>query len=381
MEPKISVITVCYNSAATIERTIKSVLSQDYDNIEYIIIDGNSKDGTQDIIRRYEDKIAYWVSAPDKGIYDAMNKGIHRATGDLIGFLNSDDWYAEGAIKAVAEKYQETGADVIHGIVTLVAKGEYVGEFGRNPDMNGFFYKMVIPHPATFVKVNYIKAQLFDTNFKIAADYNFLLGLYCHKKHFEYLNRVVAFFSEDGVSSEEKRQHLVAKETKLAAMRNVFHLKSNHTYLKQIQMQYWQALQDVLIYRMIKNKCDISRLNHFVKQCLVFGTGKYGKQCYRLLEYCGVNVEGFLDNDKKKLGNLYEKIVELPESLGCFSSTTVIISVLGHEEEIERQLQGLSGVKKLCILKYATIKESIVRDYLKKYGSGKDAPDFYKWGY
>lgn len=90
---KISIVTVSYNAAKTIEQTIKSVINQTYSNIEYIVIDGGSTDGTVDIIRKYEDRIAYWVSEPDGGIFDAMNKGIKVATGEVVGIINSDDWY------------------------------------------------------------------------------------------------------------------------------------------------------------------------------------------------------------------------------------------------------------------------------------------------
>ena len=97
---KVSIITVCYNSAKTIEHTIKSVAGQDYGNIEYIIIDGGSTDGTLDIIDRYKDKISVLVSEPDEGIYDAMNKGISIASGELIGMINSDDWYGPYTVSA-----------------------------------------------------------------------------------------------------------------------------------------------------------------------------------------------------------------------------------------------------------------------------------------
>jgi len=101
--PLISIVTVVYNGAKHLEQTILSVLKQSYPNVEYLIIDGGSTDGTLEIIRQYEEAIDYWISETDKGIYDAMNKGISLASGDYIVFLNADDWYERGAIESVAQ--------------------------------------------------------------------------------------------------------------------------------------------------------------------------------------------------------------------------------------------------------------------------------------
>lgn len=114
--PIISVVTVCYNAVTEIERTIQSVIGQSYPNIEYIIIDGGSKDGTVDLIRKYADKLAYWISEPDKGIYDAMNKGIAVSTGDWICFLNAGDWFAGTRVLAeVGQEAQNTQAIILCG--------------------------------------------------------------------------------------------------------------------------------------------------------------------------------------------------------------------------------------------------------------------------
>lgn len=113
MLPKISIITPCYNAAQFIEQTILSIINQGYDNLEYIIIDGGSKDGTVDIIKKYEDKISYWISEPDKGQSDAINKGIAIATGDVFNWVNGDDYLEDGALKLVGDSFQDLNLDVL----------------------------------------------------------------------------------------------------------------------------------------------------------------------------------------------------------------------------------------------------------------------------
>ena len=118
---KVSIVTVSYNCEATIEQTIQSVLSQDYDNVEYIIIDGGSTDGTIEIIRRYESNIAYWNSEPDRGISDAFNKGINCCTGEIVGILNADDLYLPGTVSTVVQAFQDNPeAGVVFGDQTFI---------------------------------------------------------------------------------------------------------------------------------------------------------------------------------------------------------------------------------------------------------------------
>ena len=152
---KISIITVCYNSAATLEKTILSVANQTYSNIEYIIVDGNSKDETVDIIKKQEDKITKWISEPDKGLYDAMNKGISMATGDIIGILNSDDTFFSNEILAdIAKFHLNNSIDASVGnIIQHKEDGKIVRVYSSkywNPQ------KLIIgfmpPHPSIFFK-------------------------------------------------------------------------------------------------------------------------------------------------------------------------------------------------------------------------------------
>lgn len=200
--PLITIITVSYNAVKTIEDTIVSVLGQTYNNIEYIIIDGGSTDGTLDIIKKYQDKITYWVSEPDKGIYDAMNKGIAKANGELIGIINADDWYELNAIEQSVEIYKQERFDVLYGNMNFLRRKGYILKITPPENIKKIKKKMIICHPSCFITKNaYNKWGLYDKSFKIAADYDLLLRYYIKGAIFKKVNFLIANFREGGVSS------------------------------------------------------------------------------------------------------------------------------------------------------------------------------------
>ncbi len=178
---KVSIITVVYNNEQYIESAIKSVLEQTYPNIEYIVIDGASKDKTMEVVKKYEGKIAKWVSEKDKGIYDAMNKGLRLASGDIIGILNSDDIYANNEVIAlVVENIEKTGADACFGDLVYVDQKntDTIVRFWKSSEyQHGKFKWGWMPaHPTFFVKNEiYKKYGVFNTDFRIAADYELML--------------------------------------------------------------------------------------------------------------------------------------------------------------------------------------------------------------
>lgn len=182
---KISIITVVYNNVLTLETAIQSVLSQNYKYIEYIIIDGGSTDGTLDILNKYRNSINKIVSEPDKGLYDAMNKGISLATGDIIGILNSDDLYQDqNVISDVADEFvKNPEIDMLYGDLVYV-KQENSDKIVRNWKSKKYYNKFfedgnVPPHPSLFLKAQvYKKAGLFNLNYKLAADYEFMLRVF-----------------------------------------------------------------------------------------------------------------------------------------------------------------------------------------------------------
>lgn len=203
---KISVVTVCYNAVQTLEKTMLSVLNQTYPDVEYIIIDGGSTDGTVDIIKKYADRLAYWVSEPDKGIYDAMNKGIKVATGEWICFLNSGDSFYERAILEKVFKDVDINndfVDVIYG--DMILNYSFVDLISYPLSLSMFNQTFPFSHPSSFVKLVYMKSMYFDTQYKFAADYDFFLKLYCEKKKFAYKNMIISIFeAEKGASSKNK---------------------------------------------------------------------------------------------------------------------------------------------------------------------------------
>ncbi len=200
--PLVSIITVCLNSAKYIEETIQSVLNQTYSNIEYIIVDGGSRDGTLGIIRRYEDRIAYWISEPDRGIYDAMNKGVSLATGELVGIINSDDWYFPDAVMMVVEAYKtHPEVDVIFGNLMLLERKEKGLIFRESKiKMDDVFKNFTFNHPTCFVSRRVYQKDRFNLRYKIAADYELMLRLYLKKSRFFYLNKCIACFRIGSVS-------------------------------------------------------------------------------------------------------------------------------------------------------------------------------------
>ncbi len=213
---KISIITVAYNSETTIRDTIESVISQTYPNIEYIIVDGKSTDKTLDIVNEYREKISLVISEPDKGIYDAMNKGITYATGDVIGILNSDDFYeTTDALEYMANQIiLHPEVDIFFGdlvfckqnnttIVTRIYQAKsfkpWKLRFGWMP-----------PHPSTFIrKKAYNLVGSYSLKYKISADYEmFVRMLFSHKLSYKWCNKILVRMRQGGISTSGYKNSL-----------------------------------------------------------------------------------------------------------------------------------------------------------------------------
>lgn len=245
----VTIITVCRNSSATISATLKSVAEQSYSNIEHIIIDGNSTDNTMDIVKEYP-HIKKAISEPDKGIYDAMNKGIAVSTGDIVGLLNSDDFFANNEVisKIVSAFLKKSETMIVFGDVWFVSKQntqKVVRTFlGTNFHRKRLQFGFAPPHPTVYVRRNIIEEYGdYDLKYTIAADFEWMLRVFkISEIKFEYLKELVVKMRDGGTSNSGLySKWKIAKEMTLALKTHKMH---NNILLSQVK--FLLRLKDVV---------------------------------------------------------------------------------------------------------------------------------------
>lgn len=239
---KVSIITMTYNDSANLQKCIAQILAQDYENIEYIIVDGGSTDGTLEIIKETEDKLQdkmKWVSEPDNGLYDALNKGIKMATGDIIGIM-CDEFAHPGIVRKIAKTIEETGSDGVHGDINYMHEGKIVRKWRMG---NGSIRSGWMPgHPTLYLKRHvYDTYGLYKTDYKIAADYEFMIRILKNKKvKLAYINEVmVHMFHGDNSTSTGGLSNYIAS------------LKEGHRALSENRVKFAFVTDLCRIFRVI----------------------------------------------------------------------------------------------------------------------------------
>lgn len=233
-----SIITVCFNSEKTIERTIQSVLHQSFKDYEYIIVDGASGDKTIDIIHKYEPLFKgkmKWISEPDQGIYDAMNKGIKAAKGELVGIVNSDDYYELDALSKIMQAYKGYDYSIIYGLLRTVSEGKEVMVYLKNHE---FLEKDMIAHPACFVtRKIYEKYGMYSLKYPYSADYEFMLRMKKEREiRFIESYEVISNFSLDGASGSVRAYRDTLR------LQHEYHLIGSKEYWVKM-LKSWAAMK------------------------------------------------------------------------------------------------------------------------------------------
>ena len=249
--PKVTIVMISYNIVTEVESTIKSIINQTYPNIEYLVIDGGSTDGTVDIIKKYQDNITSWTSEPDKGLYDAMNKGIERATGEWIIFMNGGDSFFSN--HAIADVIAKIDYDTIIAYGRLMCYYPTFKFVYKNEPLNLSLLvkRSIMPHQATFINVAYHKRHLYDNKLKSASDYKFFYYAYFRDKvKFQFVSVIVANFDNYGGVSKSIK---VIKEDEVSYLNgtrksHIYRLKTYIVVLK-LSIRNILPIQIAMLYR------------------------------------------------------------------------------------------------------------------------------------
>lgn len=251
---KLSIITVNYNNLNGLKKTFDSILSQSFQDYEWIVIDGGSTDGSKELLVQNQDKIDYWVSEPDEGIYNAMNKGIKRASGEYCQFLNSGDYYIDSRVleNVFAE---ENLADVNYGDQWCINTEGEVIERRSYPDKMSlsFLFRSPLGHQASFIKTEKVKKHYYKEQYKISADRAFFLELYCAGCTYHHISRPIVFFDTDGIGSnvktlEERRKQFYQIKREFFSdqvvndIENLLRKEDNFEFVKRVKPLNWLYL-------------------------------------------------------------------------------------------------------------------------------------------
>jgi len=237
--PRVTIVTVCKNAVDTIEKTIKSVVTQSYPNIEYIIIDGASTDGTQGIVKNYENQLTHFQSEPDKGIYDAMNKGIQAVTGDWINFMNAGDYfYDENAVEKIISHEKNT-VSLLYCDVFVQRNNELIIRQHKPIFQYGLYNN--ICHQAVFYNLKKLGILQFDTQYKISADFDFLLKLATKEKgrFYQHIPEPLVVYQSGGLSENQALKALEERKTQFKS------------HIKNPVIKFWNQVN---LYRQIRKK-------------------------------------------------------------------------------------------------------------------------------
>jgi len=261
--PKLSIITINFNNAAGLKKTLKSVFAQSFKEYEYIIIDGGSTDGSKQLMEKYQKKFVYAVSEKDNGIYNAMNKGIGKAQGEYLLFLNSGDYLVNNEVLSSVLAQSESN-DIIYGILVVDNKGHiYYKEYPEQLYFS-FFLKDTIPQPSSMIKRSLFHSiGLFNENLRSTSDWEFFLNAICkYNVTYKYIPIPFTVFNTDGISQQKENWHWIWKDKQDVLKKNYPAFMSDYEMIADYELlirEYQQRLRNIENSRFWKLR------NHFLR--------------------------------------------------------------------------------------------------------------------
>lgn len=349
-----------YNAESTIEQAIESVITQSHKDTELILIDGESNDGTIAVIEKYQDNIAYWCSEPDRGVYDAMNKGVQKASGDIIAFLNSDDWYEESALEIVNRQFSDSSVDVVVGKVNYFIKDMLYAAGMPLYEGKDIHLEMIYNHQSMFVK-----KELFDTiggfniKYKITADYEWTIKAHNMGYKFKRIDDILTNFRLGGMSSVQKYRGVY--ECKYVALSNMGDCDKD-SMSDKIQRSY-AGIGDTYtwtLYNLVleRNIDFVRNLFPTGNCCFIWGTGDVAEQCLELFIWADIKIQGFIDNNKKS-DVFHDYQVFFPDEIE--EKGNICVATYLYEDEINQQLFDM-GYTKREFVNFSQIRQQMI-DY------------------
>lgn len=335
-KPKITIVTACYNAEKTIEQTIQSVLTQTYQHLEYIIIDGASTDHTMEIVNRYRDRIDLVISEPDRGIYDAFNKGVRLASGEYINFMNADDYFSNESIVEQVGDFLEQNPETVMTYGKVQAMDDENGHWyfrGRPLTLQEYRNGDMYPHQSGFTqKKLFEEFGYFDTHYKILADKDFTIK--CVKKYEEFIKFLpleIAVFRLGGISStleNEREQDLEHAHIQLNHFGSIPDklidaIKHADSHLTQKSYMLW--LNQLL---MGKDRIITNLIENNIRKVYIFGTMDNATRLYHYFAGKDTEFLGFVDNNPQmQVKTLHGQKIWSPDDLEKDSDIAVVISI------------------------------------------------------
>ena len=368
-KPKITVITVSYNAEKTIERTIKSVLKQKYDLLEYIIVDGGSTDGTVDIIRKYDSQITKWVSESDNGIYDAMNKGLRMATGDYVNFLNADDWFLDNVLYQVVKYICYSNADVIYGEVVMDQNGKMKRQVPHPID--SLFWYLSMCHQAVFIRngLDYF----FDLKYRIVADFDMILRFFTDGRSFQFMPVTVACFTCGGVSDnwyEWHREFIDIASKALLKKRDNFEMSRRIILEQYVANEYIKKYDDGLREDVT---AFVSEMFESEKRIVLWGLGFIYNRYADLVNLFKEKIEYIVDSNVHR-DEAWDGSIEVfhPSKLNSEKDLAVIILTEEYDVDVCKTIYEMELDESIRIYRFVDLKREFIEKMAQNVSPDKD---------